>query len=190
MKHFLIIISLFMCFTLKAQTPFTAMHSEQSIVGKRVSANNPWIGAGLKYNIKGDISDILLNGRVYYTPISDDKFAIPISAEVENDSMAVGVFPYYKIKDGDLTILAHSGFEYDLDNTFRILAGVEFALYGEDNTPFTLSIAPEILFTDKTSYGIGITGVLPIANSLGLLVDVTTGQRSQVSFGIIVNSQL
>lgn len=221
----LLFTSLILCMvslcTLVAQTPFDMVSShanEQTSALSASSLNNPWVGAKLGYNVSGDVSEsFLLSARVMYVPYAGDRFAFPVVGNVglnnadstnADNGVSIGVFPYYSLSaEGDFKLLLHGGLNYHIltkadageASEFRILAGLEAALYGKDGgPPTTLSIAPEAVINtgpvNDTQWGLDITGVLPVAKGLGLLaegwVPFQDNGGGGFSIGVIVNSSI
>lgn len=221
MKHFLFLIIMLFSVTTFAQTPFTMMsttkRSEET--GQRVSSfNNAWMGAGLLYNITGEVDgSFILNGRGFYMAASGANYGIPILTNVAlnqldtlNDNLGVrfGVFPYYvMINDSKFKLVGHAGLAYNIldrndietKTQFRTLIGLEGAFYPNDNgSPFTLSIAPEYIRSiqnvNDSRWQLSATAVLPIANKLGLLIESQTpfdnSIPGSIQIGVIVATEL
>lgn len=221
MKNIILILILFSCFTLTAQTPFTVLssHGESPAALSASSQVNPWVGAKLVYNVSGDVSEsFLLSGRVLYVAAAGERYAFPIvgnvglnnadSLSVDN-GVSIGVFPYYILNTGfPFKLLLHGGLNYrtlvlnDASlNEFRVMAGLEAALYPRESngSPTTLSVAPEYVINTidaiNNSWGLNITGVLPIANGLGLMLEGTVplnneSTRTGFKIGVIVNADI
>lgn len=181
------------------------------------SLKNPWVGAKLAYNVSGDVSEsFLLSARVLYVVASGDRYAFPVVGNVgltpdtlnSNAGVSFGVFPYYILSGaGNLQLLVHGGLNYHILNKgqaganteFRALAGLEAALYPQgDGSPTTISVAPEYVLNignTGSSWGLSVTGVVPVANGLGILIDgkipfnQDTGYKG-FSIGVIVNSPI
>lgn len=209
---------------LQAQTPFQMISSHDNgneTSGLSVSSmHNPWVGAKLGYNVSGDVSQsFLLSARAMYVIASGDRFAFPVVGNVglnnpdslgADSGVSFGLFPWYNLSgSGNLAILLHGGLNYQIldksdanaGNQFRILAGLEAVFYPGDGTgaPVTLSVAPEFItntgLVDNSTFNLNFTGVLPIANGLGLLLEgavpMEKGTRSTgLSIGVIVNSPI
>ncbi len=228
MKNLIFTLTLcLVCFMATAQTPFTMKASHVAYVETSAfsanSLNNPWVGAKLAYNVSGDVSQsFLLNARAMLELASGDRYAVPFLANVglnnadslnKDNGVSLGIFPWYKLSEnGDLTLLLHGGLNYhilnratvDAPNEFRILAGLEAALWGKNGgSPTTLSVAPEYVIntedwtpgTATSGFYLNITGVVPIANGLGLLLEGTvplnnTLRQNGLTIGVIVNSPI
>jgi len=221
MKNLILLSILFISSIAFAQTPFSILssHENKPAALSAISLNNPWVGAKLAYNITGDASNsFLLSARALYIVASGDRWALPIIGNVgldKTDSLSadngvsLGLFPYYSLTTtGKVQVLVHGGLNYHVydrpENGFynqvRMLAGLECALYGDSGgSPITLSVAPEYIINTgpfrASTFGINFTGVLPIANGLGLLIEgiaplskdyASTGLK----IGVIVNSDL
>lgn len=202
-------------------TPFTMLNSYEATKEKasRVSSfDNAWLGADLLYNVSGDVSgSFLLNARGLYMAASGANYGVPVltnvalnQADTLNDEAGVrfGVYPYYVFANtGRMKLVAHSGLAYnildkkdvDTETQFRVLAGIEAAFYPSDNgSPFTLSVAPEYVMNiqsnDTDRWQLSVTGVLPIAQGLGLLIESQTpfagDRKSSIQFGVIANTEL
>jgi hypothetical protein len=210
MKNLITILFLFAGTIANSQSAFSVLSSHGSQSASRASAKNAWLGAGLVYNIKDDVSqNFVLNGSFLAPAYTFDRGAIPIMGNIELDSTGifdVGIFPYYSLSfTGTVQVLLHGGIAYkflidrpDTENEYLLTAGIEAAFYGDNGrAPFTLSIAPELIGSFNQSNersGLNITGILPLYNGMGLLAeglipfdgDATTGLK----IGIIVNSAL
>lgn len=220
----ILIISLTLMMDLAAQSAFTVSHSHDQPADQPsglsvASLRNPWIGGGLVYNIRDDVSDFFrLNARAQYSPIKGTNFEIPFVTNVDltADSLAndegvdIGIFPWVNIGSAPgFSLLLHGGLNYtfttgDPDgDLFTIMGGLEMAIWGKDDNqaPFTLSAAPVLVFntgaeTSDNTAGLEITGVLPIANGLGFLIqgtipfDQTTYFTKGIKAGIIANGLL
>jgi hypothetical protein len=224
MKNY-ILISLLLCISQIAisQTPFSMVSShntyEQPARISASSMNNPWVGAKLAYNIAGDVSNsFLLSGRVMYTVLSGEKYAIPVMANVgfnnldsldKDNGVNIGAYPWYSlINKGSATLLLHGGLNYHVIDKndagyiqeVRMLAGIEAAFYSKTGSPpTTLSIAPEYVINTggnlSNTFALQFTGVLPIANGLGLLVESDvpldkTTQGTGLKIGVIINNAI
>lgn len=206
-----------------AQSPFSIVNSRnQEAEVRQVSLGNPWVGAKLSYNINGDqpIDDnFLFSAKVLYTPVSGSNYAIPIvtSAGLGSDNLVdpesgfnIGVYPFYSVvSKTNFQLIIHGGVGYkvitngtdegDDPQQIKLLGGLEVAFWPKDGgLPFTVSVAPTYLYhtqdnVDNTSL-LQITGIIPIANGLGLLADVQVPLDNLVSetfrFGVIVNGIL
>lgn len=220
MKNFILITSLlFITHLALAQSPFTILssHDAKPAYLSASSQNNPWVGAKLVYNVAGDVSEsFLLSARVLYVAASGDSWAFPIVGNVglnnadslsADDGVSIGVFPYYRLAgNSTLQLLLHGGLNYhilNLDeigsaNELRMLAGLEAALYPKDGgSPATLSVAPEYVINSTlgNQWGLNLTGVLPVANGLGLLLEGTVpfdnaGLSTGLKIGVIVNGDI
>lgn len=210
---------MFIAFAINAQTPFMILSSQKkpANAAERVaSLANPYVGAKLAYNISGDVSEsFLLSAKAMYVAASGAGWAVPIVANVglgqpdtvNENGVSIGMFPYYSVtNETQLQLLLHGGVNYKIAdnqnalNQFRFLAGVEVALYPKDRSmPITFSIAPEYIknvgVIDNSWWQLSMTGVVPIANGLGLLLegavpfnnsDFDTGLK----IGVIVNSEI
>lgn len=217
-KIFTLISFILFAISVNAQTPFaiTSSHKKKDVVELRSAAStqNPWLNAGLRYNLRGDVSQsFLLNAQALYEPIRGDNFGFPFMSNVglnnpdstsKYEGVSLGAFPYYYLlSDSYFRVVAHSGFSYRFVekadasiNEFRFLVGLEAALYPKDGTsPMTFSVAPEVAINNGLSnWGLGITGVIPIANGLGALIEGTVPFDSSVqsvfSLGILASGQL
>lgn len=223
MKNLFTLLISLLAFNLFAQLPTDMILSQDReasgiVAGRSSSLAIPYVGAKLGYNIQGNASEsILLSGRAMYIPVSGERYAIPFMTNINlnapdslsNDAgWSFGVHPFYRLStDNQLRVFLHGGLIYnildkkdvDAQSRFRALAGVQLAFYGEQaRYPITLSIAPEVIWntTDVTtrSSGLGLSGVVPIANGLGLLVEglipFQDGTKTGLSIGIIVNNEL
>lgn len=201
-----------------AQTPYSIFNSaNESGVGiQQSSAKNLWLGSKLVYSVdeNNPISDnFLLTGKVLYTPISSEKYGIPIivtaspsGGDILNPESGInmGVYPYYILSsNSSMTLLAHGGIGYkslqqeaEALQQIRALIGLEAAFAGKaGGPPVTLSITP--VYTN-TSGALGnktfleATAVIPVSKSLGALVDWQSGSALSSGFriGIIVNGAL
>jgi uncharacterized membrane protein len=216
-----ILMSMMFVSALFAQTPYTILsskaHSPASL--SAASQNNPWVGAKLAYNVSGDVSEsFLLSARLLYVAVAGDNYAFPIVGNVgfnnadsvsADDGISLGIFPYYSLTStGRLHLILHGGLNYHIpdraniqSNEFRVMAGLEAAIFPEDqiSSPITLSVAPEyVINTGLASgnyWGLNLTGVIPIANGLGALLEgsipldngaVNTGLK----IGVIVNNSI
>lgn len=210
--------------TLQAQSPFTmkASHdngNETSALSVN-SLNNPWVGAKLGYNVSGDVSQsFLLSARAMYEVAKGERFSIPFVGNVglnnpdslsDDSGVSFGIFPWYNLSgSGNLTLLLHGGLNYQITDKndasagdqFRILAGLEAVFYPGDGTgaPTTLSVAPEFItntvLVGSSAWNLNFTGVVPIANGLGLLLEgavpLEKGARSSgLTIGVIVNAPI
>ncbi len=205
MKTILILLVTLITLDISAQSAFTVSHShdqpaatgdDQPSSLSVASLRNPWIGGGLSYNIRDDVSDFFrLNARAQYSPIKGVNFEIPFVTNVDltADSLAkdegveIGIFPWVNIgNSAGFSLIAHGGLNYTFTTSdpdgdlFTALAGLEMAIWGkdQDQAPFTLSAAPVLVFRtgpegSQNTSGLEITGVLPIANGLGFLIQGT-----------------
>jgi hypothetical protein len=107
-------------------------------------------------------------------------------------------------------LLAHGGIGYKViakgvlagiepPQQIRLLGGLEAAFFSENGTlPTTLSVTPVYMYNTNATVGnqsaLEITGIMPISNGLGFLVDVQvpfdSGADGIYRFGIIINGQL
>lgn len=201
MKNFLLLFSfLFLTMMSSGQTAFTVANSYDNPEGPSnlsvASLRNPWLGAKLVYNIRDDVSDFFrFTGRVQYAPIQGANFAIPFVTNVDltqdslvaDEGVEIGVFPWVSLgNSSQFALILHGGLNYTITtgptdgDLFTALAGLELAIWGKDQTqsPITISAAPVLVFqtqdaaTDNT-FGLELTGVIPIANGLGLLLEGT-----------------
>lgn len=206
-----------------AQTPFSMVSSaNQKNKPAKISANslnNPWVGAKLAYNLAGDVSNsFILSGRVMYSIDEGDKYAIPLIANVgfnnadsldDDNGVSIGVYPWYIISQKNKsTILLHGGLNYHVADRMEagyltevtMLAGIEAALYPKNGgAPATISAGPEYIINTggaiDNQFAINITGVVPIANGLGLLVEsdiplIKSQLSTGLKIGVIVNNSI
>lgn len=223
MKNILILIFSVVALSATAQTPFTMMAShpdgEQPARISSSSFNNPWVGAKLAYNIAGDVSNsFLLSGRVMYVVDEGDRYALPMIANVgfnnadsldEDNGVSVGLYPWFILSQkNNATILLHGGLNYhvaDKDDAgylteVRMHAGIEAALYPKKGgAPATISAGPEYIINTGGALGnqfaIQLTGVVPIATGLGLLVEsdiplIKSQMSTGIKIGVIVNNAI
>lgn len=222
MKNLLLIILFLTSLFATAQvTPFTALNSypkEKGASQRVASFANAWVGADLLYNVSGEVDgSFILNARGFYLAASGANYGIPVMTNValnqidtlnDDTGVRIGVYPYYILaNDGRFKLVGHSGFAYNILNKndsdtktqFRMLAGLEAAFYPNDNkSPFTLSVAPEYVMSvqDVTDnrWQLSVTGVLPVAPGLGLLVEsqtpFTNDRQGSIQIGVIVNTEL
>lgn len=207
----------------QAQTPFTMVSSantkNQPAKLSASSLNNPWVGAKLAYNLAGDVSNsFILSGRVMYSIDEGDKYAIPLIANVgfnngdsldADNGVSIGVYPWYIISQKNKsTILLHGGLNYHVADRMEagyltevtMLAGIEAALYPKNGgAPATISAGPEYIINTggaiDNQFAINITGVVPIANGLGLLVEsdiplIKSQLSTGLKIGVIVNNSI
>lgn len=195
----------------------------ESVSTKSASLANPWVGAKLAYNLNEDLpldESFLLSAKVLYVPVAGPRFAIPVVGSVGLNStdilnpdagFNVGLFPWYKLSSsGNFTLIAHGGLNYkvitegvpegvDAPQQIKVLGGLEavFSPSG-DGAATTLSVTPAYFFNtagvDESTAALEITGVLPIANGLGLLIESTTPFNNDFKggfrFGVIVSNKL
>lgn len=206
-----------------AQTPFSMVSSaNQKNQPAKLSAsslNNPWVGAKLAYNLAGDVSNsFILSGRVMYSIDEGDKYAIPLIANVgfnngdsldADNGVSIGVYPWYIISQKNKsTILLHGGLNYHVADRMEagyltevtMLAGIEAALYPKNGgAPATISAGLEYIINTggaiDNQFAINITGVVPIANGLGLLVEsdiplIKSQLSTGLKIGVIVNNSI
>ena len=206
-----------------AQTPFSMVSSaNQKNQPAKISANslnNPWVGAKLAYNLAGDVSNsFILSGRVMYSIDEGDKYAIPLIANVgfnngdsldADNGVSIGVYPWYILSQkSNTSLLVHGGLNYHIadrtDAGFQtevvFNAGIEAALYPKaGGPPATISAGPEYIINTggaiDNQFAINITGVVPIANGLGLLVEsdiplIKSQLSTGLKIGVIVNNSI
>lgn len=222
MKNLFVLFLLAFSFALNAQTASATIKNTQTTTNasKRVTSyNNAWIGSTLSYNVSGDVSDaFLLKGRALYVIKRGANYAIPIMANValnqadslDDSGVILGLYPYYKLAEGDgMSLVAHSGLAYQMadlqdvnaERKFRFLIGLEAAVQGENENmpPFTFSAALEykmnIREIENQTWGIGLSGVIPVQPGLGLLVEGSIpfdneNYSTGVELGFIVNGEL
>lgn len=197
-----------------AQTPFSLMSLEKNVSASKsaISLKNPYLGAELLYNIKGEVEQNFdLNAHVFYNAVTWDKGALPIMTNVTltpdslstENGVTFGMYPYQSLIFMDkLQLLAHSGIAYHFKNLqnseyneFRFLIGLEAAIYGDSGNPITLSVAPEFSLAtgiDEWRSQLSITGILPLVNNLGIIFDGSIpfdNSNSSFSIGVLFNSQ-
>lgn len=222
MKNLILLILVLTSFIGVAQvTPIKMimLQKETGVSSSRAASfANPYVGAKLAYNVQGDVSNsIVLSGQAMFIPVSGDRYALPVLTNISlnnpdslsNDAgLSLGLHPFYRLTtDESLRLFLHGGLIYNIvdkkdiaaQSRFRALAGIEAALYPKDEgSPITIGIAPEIIWdiqdvTTKHS-GLGITGVLPIANSLGLLIEgfipFTNGMNTGLQVGVIIANEV
>lgn len=220
MKKLILLSSLFLIsLTISAQTPFSmiASHPQGPASLSATSMDNPWVGAKLLYNVAGDVSNsFLLSGRAMYVIDKGDTWAIPAIANVgisnidsldEDSGVSIGVYPWKTIMRQYMKVInVHGAINYHIAQLadagsmtdLRIMAGVEAAFYPKDGgMPATISAGPEYIINTGGSlpntFGIQITGVLPIATGLGLLVEsdvplTKSTPSAGVKIGVILNN--
>lgn len=166
-------------------------HPEGPAALNAFAANDPYFGAKVVYNIKGKVSESHL--RALYIATAGDNWALPVMANgviTNPDSLSnekgvsLGAFPWYSVlHTGGMQVLLHGGLSYHLLNItesssltqVRLLGGVQVVVYAkEDKSPIVVSVAPEYIIEpeiDKSSLGLSMAGVMPIANGLGVLFE-------------------
>jgi hypothetical protein len=126
----------------------------------------------------------------------------------------LGIYPWYLLSDptntdSRLTLVLHGGLGYkvltaelpegaEAPQQLKLIGGLEIAFASDEGLPTTLSVTPVYLFNTNAgvdNFGaLEITGILPIANGLGLLAEGSfpfdQGISGQFRLGVIVNSQL
>jgi len=190
---------------------------------KQVSVANPWLGAKLSYSVNDEqtlYENFLFSAKVLYTPIVGEKYAVPIVgvAGLGSDNLSssesginFGVYPYYKLMESPkFALIGHGGVGYKViakgvltgvepPQQIRLLGGLEAAFFSENGTlPTTLSITPVYMYNTGAAVGnssmLEVTGIMPISNGLGFLVDAQVpfdkGTKGIFRFGIIINGQL
>jgi hypothetical protein len=223
MKNLILLSCLLIATIATAQTPFTMVASSntknQPAKISANSLNNPWVGAKLAYNLAGDVSNsFLLSGRVMYSIDEGDKYAIPLIANVgfnnidsldADNGVSIGCYPWYILSQkNNTTVLVHGGVNYHVGakaeygylTEVNLIAGIEAALYPKDGgAPATISAGPEYIINTggylQNQFAINITGVVPIANGLGLLVEsdiplIKSQVSTGVKIGVIVNNSI
>jgi hypothetical protein len=220
MKKLILLIPLFLIsLIISAQTPFSmiASHPQGPASLSATSMDNPWVGAKLLYNVAGDVSNsFLLSGRAMYVIDKGDTWAIPAIANVgisnidsldEDSGVSIGVYPWKTIMRQYMKVInVHGAVNYHIAQLtdagsmtdLRIMAGIEAAFYPKDGgMPATISAGPEYIINTGGSlpntFGIQITGVLPIATGLGLLVEsdvplTKSTPSAGVKIGVILNN--
>lgn len=218
MKNILFITLLFVAFGMNAQvtpiTMITATKTPAEFLERNVALNFPYLGWKVAYNLNGDVSDndaIALSARTMVVAAQGDRWALPFLVDVaDRDSTvktttSIGAFPYLNIgSSNQLQLYAHSGLDYrinagDVDDEFRILAGLQASLYPlNGGLPYSLSVAPEYKWfvndADRSTFSLNITGVIPIVNTMGVLfqggipLDDNTGTAFEA--GVIMNWQV
>lgn len=199
------------------QTPFGVFNSanEKQVATKQISANSLWLGSKLVYNVDDQApldDNFLLTGKILYTPIAAEKYAIPVvvTASTGGDILNpesgfnVGVFPYYKLmSSASTTLLIHGGVAYkslqqetaEALNQIRALIGLELAVFPKaGGLPVTVSATPVYTNTSGvlgSNTHMEVTAVIPVAKSLGALIDWQSGSiGSGFRIGIIVNTAI
>jgi len=223
MKNLILLSFLLIATIATAQTPFTMVSSantkNQPAKLSANSLNNPWVGAKLAYNLAGDVSNsFILSGRVMYSIDEGEKYAIPLIANVgfnngdsldADNGVSIGVYPWYILSQkNNSTILLHGGLNYHVADRMdagyltevTMLAGIEAALYPKNGgAPATISAGPEYIINTggalENMFAINITGVVPIANGLGLLVEsdipiIKSQLSTGLKIGVIVNNSI
>lgn len=225
MKYLFSILLTMFSFALTAQTPFSIQNSQEKdeFSVEQVSLANPWFGAKLSYNLDNDKpldDNFLFSTKVMYTPVSGDRFAVPIvgGAGLGNSNILdpesgvnFGIYPYYLVYSTDkFKVIGHGGLGYkvvvdgvgvgeDAPQQIRLVGGLEAAFYAKEGSlPTTLSITPVYLYNTlevmENTAMLEATVIMPIANGLGLLVDAQLPFNKlydgAVRFGVIVNGQL
>jgi len=216
MNKFLVLL-LFLGLNSFAQTSYSVLNSanQKGATTSQLSVGNIWFSSKVSYNLtENKIDDnFALTGRVLYTPILSEKYAVPIvlTASTDNGSLLstesgvnVGVYPFYKLVNTATTaFLIHGGVGYKelLKNApepikqVRALAAVEVSFFQkEGGVPVTISAGP--IYTHSASIGgktsLEITGVLPIAKNLGTLIEWNSGTGNPQAFkiGVIINTNV
>jgi hypothetical protein len=226
MKYlFSILLTVFLTMNLTAQSPFGIVSSQEQdeASAEQVSIANPWFGAKLSYNLNDDRpldDNFLFSAKVLYTPVSGDRFAVPIVGTVGlgNDDifnsdagLSIGIYPYYFLKTSEqFKLIAHGGVGYkvieegveagaEAPQQVRLVGGLEAAFYPKGGgLPTTLSVTPAYLYhTSEATPNVGtleIDGIIPVANGLGLLLSGWIPFKKEIDgsfkLGVIINGQL
>lgn len=223
MKYLFSILLVLGFLTASSQSAFTVKESRKAEAQvEQVSLANPWVGAKLSMAINDPDNDIannfIFSARVLYEAVTGDNYSVPIvgSFALGNDDMLspesgfnAGVYPYYIAKESEgLAVVMHGGAGYKIipqgsdfnesPQQIRALAGVELAFKQDGKLPTTLSVTPTYLMHFNSdledSFGIEVTGVLPISDGLGVLAEYqrpfTDGAEGVFRLGIMVNSPL
>ncbi len=140
--------------------------------------------------------------------MSDPELICAGPSWLDDSGVTLGLYPWYILSENEKsTILAHGGIDYRVGDKndagylteFGINAGIELALYGDDyGMPFTISSGPEYVLssgiTNTPYFGLNLSGVVPIANGLGVLIEgdasLTDGVKSGLKIGVIVNNSI
>lgn len=191
---------------------------------KAVSLRNLWIGSSVLWNVdeNAPIESPGIKGTLLYTAYENEKLSIPIvgnislndsgGVDVPDEGISLGVYPNYAVQtNSSFALVVHGGVGYrrysdeqaelsDLTE-LKILGGIEMALFMGSGLPVTLNVGPVHRFRQgdlPNSTSLDITGILPLGNGLGFLVDgsfpfgendVDAG-NSLLRMGIIVNGRL
>lgn len=210
MRSILIVFLMLCGVGLTAQTPYATFSSSNEkgrVSANQVSLANVWVGSKLSYSVDQDApldANFLFTAKILYVPVSGDRWALPLALIasptggdilIPESGLNIGIFPWYKLISKDqFTLLAHGGVSYKSlkeegspeVNQVRALAGLEIAFAGKDGgAPITLSANPVYSHTEglgnKTA--MELTAILPLAKSLGILVDY---QDNAFRVGVIV----
>jgi len=224
MKNLILLSFILVASIAEAQTPFSMVSSankkNQPAKISANSLNNPWVGAKLAYNVVGDVSNsFLLSGRAMYIFDQGENYAIPVIANVgisnvdsldEDSGVSIGIYPWYTILRKQRKVInLHGSFNYHIADITdagsisdtRLFVGAEAAFYPKEpgGMPATISCGPEYIINTAggtgNSFVIDISGVLPIANGLGLLIEsdipiIKSPISTGLKIGVIINNSI
>lgn len=175
--------------------------------------------------------NLLVSGKVLYEiDLNTDKFKLPVIGNISNiikskvgfetgegkekldseikeivnstQGLHIGLYPYYKITEGDyFSLIAHgvvgwklNGIQDTITNTItyldqgRFSVGLEFVIGNskEEKSPLTISVAPTLMFFSKNDYNkvfgveknsirtLELTCVIPLNKGIGVMFENIT----------------
>lgn len=191
---------------------FYILDGNDDIFINRVSPNNAWIGSKLQYGFNGNESladNFLFNMTTLYSLPVKGKLQLPLIGNVglplsgNQSNVNVGLFPWYLVyNSATLSLVAHGGAEYELYpgeelynsiQYFSLSAGLELGFWMQSGLPLTLSATPIYSFRNldlNNLFSLELTGIIPIANGMGILIDSVLGKKVVMGAGLIVNNPI
>lgn len=163
------------------------------------------------------------SSKILYTPVFGDRFAVPVvgaaglgegSGDILNPDAGVnvGIYPWYLLTndvESRLTLVLHGGIGYkvltaevpegaEAPQQIKLVGGLEAAFASNEGLPTTLSVTPVYFLNTNATVGnfgaLEITGILPIANGLGILAEGSfpfdQSFDGQFRLGVIINGKL
>lgn len=208
----IILLATFSITTYCQQSGFGVTNSRVIFSTSRISPHNAWIGSQLQYDFNQDNSlsnNFLFNVKTLYSLRTKGKLQLPIIGNVgiplgdNSSTVQVGLFPWSLVHNNSIfSIVAHGGAEYEVypgENLstsvqhFNLSAGIEVAVWMQQGLPLTLSATPIYSFRNldlDDSFYFELTGIVPITNGMGFMIDSRLGKKSILAAGLIINNPI
>lgn len=189
------------------QSPFVMqnLNPETPVSANQVSMGNLYSAwkVSSTFTEKGDLNFPKINASLLWNLPQIGKVILPVVGTVgfplkdSATSINMGLRPYAVVKTTpNMSIIVHGAIEYSNlvkteEDYFKVLAGLEIAVFTSNGLPFTISVTPAYssITVLESNWLIETTGIFPLAKNLAGIVetDILFKAKPVFRLGILVS---